>query len=891
MSKNKICLICVLIVFLLFIYYHRTTEKESFNAHISYNNEGSYSDQFLTKINAVTIDDTNMFNKTQIKVKNIIAMTVIDNNTVYLVDFRQRVYRVSFLLKTNDFASFSQASNNITTVVSSDPRIIKIVKGYYGNNEVYMLKSDGKICGYNADTKTITNTVHTDKLLNVRFVDIAIAASRPKLIMGVTTNGRLIAINLVDISKSKYVIEDETGGIVLSNIDMEDQYIKKYFTSVVGNQNEGATFPYAVSLTDEAAKNNYVEALQISYNDATSTINTSVTSLNIEGLANNVPMLENNFKLFITGNGTSDYISIYRYNGDTKHLRVFEIRDNMKSLLSQWNGVGITKGVGVSNTGLIYHCLNNSVNVLDGMIWTTRLMTGFNITTSSQYISLGAYADNVIFTITSTEVNVQVEEVVKQYYFKPKGYIYEGGVSINASCLPDYEPITTYLECEKAAHRLGRRFIIDVISKSGLNKCYGSSRDTQELGEAGDMILYNSGGQDDININTISLWYTPVCKHPDANNLIYNVKKCSSVDKLCKKEYAVDVPTIINTFLSSAHGSALNREKSAYVEYWFNKIKNKDPEQLFSTLRNALFFGELHIAIHLQYSIQIDIYIQRILTLMQELVDRWFGFSFDSLPTVEKIEVKLYGIEYDAIMKNKIKDLDYYRTQGVKIKEITNTMNFVKGWDRPWGDTYASFTVNEDGSFNKFKCLEELLQPGCTRDFHDFTLCIWGSYDRFWGSSGIYPGHTARPNYITLGEGVFTRAFPLSYPYTDPMNYTHNFYDIGFNIPIHEFGHTLGLDDLYDDTKYPLILSYVDFPELHSLHIDYWRGASSQNIITAYKNSVQGSVMYATNNAIYNTPTFITAFDRIMLAVAMKLLINQPIDKIYYDTNTYQMHI
>ena len=583
--RRYVFLLAIVLLILLFVYNFKEAQVKVENfaqvkvenfaqetvSHLDYNNSGNYNDQFLTKINRVVLSDgTSFFSKNHIKVKNVIAMTVIDNNTVYLIDFKQKAYRVSFLMKENNTSSFGTFNDNVRTIVSAEPRVMKIVPAYYGDVEVYMLRNDGKIYSYEYPTFSV-NDIHTAEpaLSQVRFVDIATSGSLPNVILGITTRGRLLAINLANVNDSRYIRVNTNNTLTFyalsqyntdDTLNDEDTDFYNVFTQVKGNANASSAFPFVVSKTNKSTKNNDVVTIQIKYSGSsidTTTYSDNNQAYTVFSQANNDNYLESNFKLYLTKRGTHDYVVIYKYKDGTKGIKVYRIYNGYnKATQIVWDGTGgTTRGMGVSDTGKVYHFLGIELNVMNGEswdnnIWQVSSISSATITSISQYVQVGGYGDDNIFMITDTAISTNlpstpvytpvpvpstpstpspsvpksdddslplsdspIQKVLmlsdNEEYKPPVGYQNTNGYQNQTSytCAPDYNPITTFERCATAASQLGHT--ISETTLTGHGKCFlNSAYDTNINIPGGSMFFSPSANPERTIVDSSSV---PIC--------------------------------------------------------------------------------------------------------------------------------------------------------------------------------------------------------------------------------------------------------------------------------------------------------------------------------------------------------------------------------------------
>ena len=484
--KRIVKLVILFVVLTLLTWFIKKSMREGFSnmtAHLRFDGTASkYSSQKLTKISRVNVNGGYVYSKASIDVSNIIAMTVIDNNTVYLIDFSQKAYRVSFLLGRNEFVSMA---NNITPItLTSSQRVMKIVKSYQNDvNEVFFLSNHGNIYKQDGDTQIGDNMIKGNGTLSqpgIDFVDIATTGSLPDTMMGVTKEGRLLAINI------------ETGAIthnVTSSVTSEDSYDADpsddgntfLYTQVEGNKDSSTPFPFVAIRTDTASPNyeNSMVALQKSLLAGSSEIHQNLSLIT----DSHNDLLESSIKVHFH---ESD-IFIYKLTsqgsvnkGAYKFKVGSAIHDNLFSSTNT-NTLGFT----VSNTGKAYHFTGNTLYSKEDPDDNLFINEVFNRTnsistlgTSPTYVQLGAYSDDHIFLLMNSNVNVVLSTITRT----------SGSGSSYTKCEETYrnfyQVITnrTLQECEDICDQneyctsFSRPFGVDVNSNS-VSVCLFSSND------------------------------------------------------------------------------------------------------------------------------------------------------------------------------------------------------------------------------------------------------------------------------------------------------------------------------------------------------------------------------------------------------------------------------
>jgi hypothetical protein len=366
--------------------------REGFSAHLSFSGDSdNYASQKLTKISRVNIDGSDVYSKASIDVSNIIAMTVIDNNTVYLIDFNQKAYRVSFLLPKNDFSSMN---NNITSItLPNSQKVMKIVKSYHNDsNEVFFLSNQGKI--YQDGSTRIGNTPEA----NIIFVDIATSAIATNKMMAVTREGRLLVINLDSGAITNIVSSGTVGGTVGTTAGTFSSYDRDpgdegnifLYTQVEGNKSSTSSHSFAAIRTSSDTETNSIVRF-----------NSDITNIDIVNNSNDT-LLESNIKLHFYDNK----LYIYRSDG----VRVLDFVTNSSATLFATTNT-TTKAFTVSNTGIAYHFSNNDLfsKTDTDTRFNSFVFSNSNLNVNSaspDYVQMGAHGDNHIFLISENEITI-----------------------------------------------------------------------------------------------------------------------------------------------------------------------------------------------------------------------------------------------------------------------------------------------------------------------------------------------------------------------------------------------------------------------------------------------------------------------------------------------------
>ena len=495
----------LLVLFLLssLVYSCISIERFSTNtAHLSFSGTASnYSSQKLTKISRVNVDGTYVYSKASIDVSNIIAMTVIDNNTVYLIDFSQKAYRVSFLLSRNEFGSMV---NNITPItLPTSQKVMKIVKSYDNDvdnvNEVFFLSNQGNI--YNQDGSTQIGDSTID------FVDIATSGSIPEIMMGVTKEGRLLVIDI----GTGAITHNVTNEIVHSSTydaDPSDDGNTFLYTQVEGNKKSSAPINYSfVAIRiDTDTKQNSIIALDGSLTSTITDINSFDTAL-----------LESNVKLNLHG----DNLFVHKVSNDSVIVnKGYKLDIQTPSTIITLFSSSNTKAFTVSNTGKAYHFTNNDLyEKKTDETFNTSIFDTINVRTDVvvSYLTLGAYGDDHIFLLTKGEVQMygigyiqEDEEETVITYVKPLNYENSPFDPSTRNCAPEYKPITTEEECRAAAISLNQLFGNSLYFGARYNKCFIATNYDTPL-TTKQWMYFNTHGSDEKKTNDSHK--TPICRH------------------------------------------------------------------------------------------------------------------------------------------------------------------------------------------------------------------------------------------------------------------------------------------------------------------------------------------------------------------------------------------
>jgi hypothetical protein len=501
----------LLVLFLLNTLSYFCISIERFSnttAHLGFSGDAdNYASQKLTKISRVNVNGIHLYSKASIDVSNIIAMTVIDNNTVYLIDFSQKAYRVSFLLDRNEFGSMA---NNITPITLPTPqRVMKIVKSYRNDgNEVFFLSNHGNIYKQNGSTQIGNATIQ-----GIDFVDIATSGSLPNTIMGVTKEGRLLAIDIG--SDTGAITHNVTNTIIESSTydnDPSDDGNTFLYTQVEGNKDSSTQYPFVAIRTDTNSKVNSMVALQKS---GSSGFNQSL--IIITGSPHN-DLLELSIKVYLH----EDDIFIYKltsYDFVNKSAYRFKIGDSTVYNLfitTNTNTLAFT----VSNTGRAYHFTNNDLyEKKTDDTFDTSIFDAINVRTDVgvSYLTLGAYGDDHIFLLTKGEIqrygigNIQEdEEETVITYVKPLNYENSPFDPSTRNCAPEYTPITTEEECRTAATNLNQSFGNPGYFGTRYNKCFIATNYDTPL-TTNQWMYFNTHGSDEKKTNDSHK--TPICRH------------------------------------------------------------------------------------------------------------------------------------------------------------------------------------------------------------------------------------------------------------------------------------------------------------------------------------------------------------------------------------------
>ena len=502
-DRMKRCVIVgvfvLLILFLLISLLHSCISIERFSnttAHLSFSGDANnYSSQKLTKISRVNVDGAYVYSKASIDVSNIIAMTVIDNNTVYLIDFSQKAYRVSFLLSRNEFGSMA---NNITPItLPSSQRVMKIVKSYNDGNEVFFLSNQGNIYKQDGSTQIGDSTID--------FVDIATSGSIPETMMGVTKEGRLLVIE-IGTGAITHTVTDTIVHSSTYDADPSDDGNTFLYTQVEGNKKSSAPINYSFVAIRIDTKQNSIIALDGSLTSTITDINSFDTAL-----------LESNVKLNLYG----DNLYVHKVSNDGGIVNNgYKLDIQSPSIVVTLFYSANTKAFVVSNTGKVYHFTNSDLyeNKTDET-FNTSIFDTINVRTDVvvSYLTLGAYGDDHIFLLTKGEVqrygigNIQEDEdetVIT--YVKPLNYENSPFDPSTRKCAPEYKPITTEEECRAAATYLNQLFGNSTYFGARYNKCFIATNYNTPL-TTKQWMYFNTHGSDEKKTN--DSYKTPICRH------------------------------------------------------------------------------------------------------------------------------------------------------------------------------------------------------------------------------------------------------------------------------------------------------------------------------------------------------------------------------------------
>lgn len=273
--------------------------------------------------------------------------------------------------------------------------------------------------------------------------------------------------------------------------------------------------------------------------------------------------------------------------------------------------------------------------------------------------------------------------------------------------------------------------------------------------------------------------------------------------------------------LLKKYKDTLNINEKAYIWYWWNTrdTVNNIP---YNTLLKSLFhFKTWNVMINFEDNITSTYYISDIVKRLQRTINTWFGFT-----NLINFRVNVVAVRYKSSIESNIKDLSTYQNDPnvVVLKVGTGAPNFkeVGLWK------YCTFYKGEQIQNKRdiYRSPSELETCG---PFYHSVISLSGR--------DIYSLAHATPHYMRFFE--------------QPSSYGNKSSITDQTIVDHEFGHCIGLSDIYD---------YIDFPEFITielsdpLYVNRRRGKKfpkKRTIVNAYKSKIK-TVMYERSHSVTN---------------------------------------
>lgn len=273
--------------------------------------------------------------------------------------------------------------------------------------------------------------------------------------------------------------------------------------------------------------------------------------------------------------------------------------------------------------------------------------------------------------------------------------------------------------------------------------------------------------------------------------------------------------------LLKKYKDTLNINEKAYIWHWWkaNDTVNKIP---YNTLLTSLFhFQTWNVMINFEDNITNTYYISDVVKRLQRTIDTWFNFS-----SLINIRVNVVAVRYKSSIESKIKDLSTYQINPnvVVLKVGDEAPNFKEEGLWKYYTFYKGERIpNKRDRYNSPSELENY------EKFYHSVISLSG-----WDTYGYYIAH-ATPHYMRFFE--------------QPSDNRSSITDQ--SIVDHEFGHCIGLSDLYDHVDFPESITIELSDPLYVNRRKNKKLPKQRTIVTAYKYKIK-SIMYERSYSVTN---------------------------------------